>query len=118
MRGYICTSICSIIYYLPSSATVCKKGLPGKVFVGILGMTPQITFDVNNEADLPYVLTVTKSLISAGRVLVIAGAGISTSSGIPVNLCVSCLCYGLLLFQDFRSLNGLYKTVGKDIFQA
>jgi hypothetical protein len=49
-------------------------------------MTLDIAFDVNNEADLPHVLTVTKSLISARKVLVIAGAGISTSSGIPVNL--------------------------------
>lgn len=78
--------------------------------------------DVQNNQ---YLQSITESVIFCKNVVVIAGAGISTSSGVPVRTEIKLTAANLLnlrslfyFFQDFRSSGGLYETEGEGIFHA
>jgi NAD-dependent histone deacetylase SIR2 len=67
------------------------------------------------------IANLTQEIIRAQNIVVVVGAGISTSSGIPVSRNTSqadAVCCMSNIYQDFRSSNGLYRTQGAEIFDA
>jgi NAD+-dependent protein deacetylase SIR2 len=81
-------------------------------------MVMQVITNVKENENCFQLLDILKRLIQAQKIVVVAGAGISCSSGIPVSVEMKCtfIAASQLAIKDFRSSDGLYRTAGEDMF--